>query len=896
MRRIRTVVWLGLIALFAVLISSSTYVDASPTTNLVVWQEMSAPPVMRLESQGGVIDDKLYVFAGFYNDQYQATTRADVYDPATDTWSRIADAPQPLTHAPTVISGTQALMIGGYLGNNPGGSNAAVWRYDSTTNTWHAGPSLPDDRGGQGAAIVDGKLHVYGGATRTQGSPAAFDYGTHWVLDLHNPTAWITTTSMPVPRNHLGSAVLNGMPYALGGQFQDQELDTNQDVVQRYNLSTQSWETLAPLPVGRSHISASVLPLHGRLLVLGGSTNGGGFGDPSAAVYLYDPLTDVWMELNPLPESHKTPVAGVLSDGRVVVTAAQKTWMASFNDTWEYQTNLPVALGEVAGGIIGNRLYLVGEGSSATFAYNLSDQSWTTVATRPFAGHHHAAEVIDGRLYLFGGLHSGSEGKVQIYDPQTGSWSLGADMPFAAGSSSTALINGQVYLAGGIVGSTTTSQVARYNPQTDSWTLLSSMPAGRNHAAAATDGQRLFVFGGRDGGNVVSNGFDTVQIYDPATDSWRSSATDASIAPLPIGRGGTGKAIYLDGLFYVLGGETADGPGAVGGNVYNRVDIYDPVGNRWAQGSPMPTARHGIFPLLIGGRIHVVAGGYQAGFSGTTTFEIYNPPWSFPAPNLEPAGTLRINAGGPAITTGSGVQWQADTFYQGGGTFASDANQPISGTIHDPIYRTERNSANGVLSYTIPLSQSQTYTVRLHFAEIYWGAPNAGPGGAGQRVFSINLEGGPVEVANYDIYAAVGAVTADVLTFNVPVTDGALNIELAASVDQPKLSAIEVIPTTSDSAITPTPSPTSTPTSTATPTSTSTPTSTATATPTSTSTATATPTSTSTPTSTATATPTSTRTPTSTATATPPTSTATPPTPTRTPSPLPWRFYLPLLR
>ncbi|HEX8528581.1 MAG TPA: T9SS type A sorting domain-containing protein, partial [Cytophagales bacterium] len=45
----------------------------------------------------------------------------------------------------------------------------------------------------------------------------------------------------------------------------------------------------------------------------------------------------------------------------------------------------------------------------------------------------------------------------------------------------------------------------------------------------------------------------------------------------------------------------------------------------------------------------------------------------------------------------------------------------------------------------------------------------------------------------YDIFAEVGAMTAVVKTFGVPVLDGTLNISFTASADQPKVSAIEVL-------------------------------------------------------------------------------------------------------
>lgn len=293
--------------------------------------------------------------------------------------------------------------------------------------------------------------------------------------------------------------------------------------------------------------------------------------------------------------------------------------------SWVRGANVPAAMGEVAGGVIGSRLYLVGGGNRGTFAYDLQTGRWVSgLAQRPVIGDHHAAEVVNGRLYILGGLN-GLGGKVQIYNPATNRWTLGRDMPFAAGSSSSAVIGGQIYVAGGSIGQTGTRRLARYNPATNTWTELAPMPFDRNHTASGTDGRRLYIFGGRDGGNRLANGYNDVLIYDPATNRWTTSRADRTIPPLPQARGGMGKAAFVNGEFYVMGGETVNGAGATANGVYSRVDIYNPTTRRWRLGAPMPTARHGIFPLLASGRIYVAAGGVRAAASVSNILEIYRP-------------------------------------------------------------------------------------------------------------------------------------------------------------------------------------------------------------------------------------------------------------------------------
>ena len=86
-----------------------------------------------------------------------------------------------------------------------------------------------------------------------------------------------------------------------------------------------------------------------------------------------------------------------------------------------------------------------------------------------------------------------------------------------------------------------------------------------------------------------------------------------------------GKAAYLHGEFYVMGGETLDGPGATSERVYDRVDIFNPATNSWREGPPMPTARHGIFPLVHGSSIWVAGGGIRAAGSNSAFVEVLTP-------------------------------------------------------------------------------------------------------------------------------------------------------------------------------------------------------------------------------------------------------------------------------
>ncbi|MFT5152117.1 MAG: hypothetical protein ACI841_002108, partial [Planctomycetota bacterium] len=297
---------------------------------------------------------------------------------------------------------------------------------------------------------------------------------------------------------------------------------------------------------------------------------------------------------------------------------------------WTTGASMPDTVGEVACGIVGGEMFLVGESSTKTYTYGLLTNTWTdTAAIRPYPGSHHSAEVVADKLYLIGGL-GGGEGKVQIYDPNKDSWSLGADMLWGGGSVSTCEIGGLIYVAGGIVGGGTVTNCAVYDPQLNGWTALTNLPLATavNHAAATTDGQRFWIFGGRGGGNIPQPGLTCVQVYDPVLDSWETSQdVGTSLVDLPGGRGGTGKAIWYQGEFYVFGGETTNtdaDPEATADSVFPQVRAYRPETGVWRDDRELITARHGIYPLVFQGRVFVAGGGIKFGLSSSNVLEIFH--------------------------------------------------------------------------------------------------------------------------------------------------------------------------------------------------------------------------------------------------------------------------------
>ncbi|MCB9855835.1 MAG: IPT/TIG domain-containing protein [Phycisphaerales bacterium] len=147
----------------------------------------------------------------------------------------------------------------------------------------------------------------------------------------------------------------------------------------------------------------------------------------------------------------------------------------------------------------------------------------------------------------------------------------------------------------------------------------------------------------------------------------------------------------------------------------------------------------------------------------------------------------RLNAGGPAYTDPDGNDWSPDAgFYNIGGVFST--NNAIAGTTADTLYQSERFNSNSStnLIYSFPVDAG-TYRVRLHFAEIWNGAANPGV-----RVFDVQIEN-TLAFDNVDISSEVGLNAALIKEYDVQVSDGTLNVTFIKQLENPKVSAIEII-------------------------------------------------------------------------------------------------------
>lgn len=130
---------------------------------------------------------------------------------------------------------------------------------------------------------------------------------------------------------------------------------------------------------------------------------------------------------------------------------------------------------------------------------------------------------------------------------------------------------------------------------------------------------------------------------------------------------------------------------------------------------------------------------------------------------------------------------------------------PIANTVYDSIYQHETYSP-GTYTYHLKLKgmmPGQTYTLYLHFAEIFYGPGNPGGGGEGSRRFDVDINGVNI-LFNLDIFKTVGANTALVYRYDaLAQTDTTISLTFRSKAANANLAALEVRPEGQASAYSP---------------------------------------------------------------------------------------------
>ncbi|MFO7933656.1 MAG: kelch repeat-containing protein [Bacteroidales bacterium] len=281
--------------------------------------------------------------------------------------------------------------------------------------------------------------------------------------------------------------------------------------------------------------------------------------------------------------------------------------VASMDITWETKAPLPVEVGWMPAVELDGKIYVIGGGVDETattdkmYVYDPVTDTWDdTRASIPTARCAHRAEVVNGKIYVMGGVPgvpADALEDIQVYDPQTDTWQTAGNMPIRRAAFGSCVIDDKIYLIGGELEEYTENVIADvsvYDPATGKWTSLAPLPTARCYLTADVINGKIYAAGGTT--EIADLGFDIVEVYDPVTDRWEEGSA------MPQGKWGHRACVINDKIIYAGGAPMFATPGTT------TIQIFSASENKWYKGTKMEFPRLATPVCTLDGRVYIIGG------------------------------------------------------------------------------------------------------------------------------------------------------------------------------------------------------------------------------------------------------------------------------------------------
>jgi N-acetylneuraminic acid mutarotase len=303
------------------------------------------------------------------------------------------------------------------------------------------------------------------------------------VPTVANP--WFQAAPLPEPSGEVLGVTNNGKLYGMSGQapgFRPRGL------VFEYDPASNQWSKKKPMQLGAHHVALA--SVNNKIYVFGGFILPQGSAPVWSAInnaYEYDPATDAWKEIAPMPTKRGAATAAA-ANGKLYVTGGANSIQ-----------------GVTETGIAPNRPHNV---LATVEEYDPRTNTWRAVRSMLVARNHHATATVADKIYALGGrigsafVIGGSNNidLVEMYDPATDLWSAREKMPTKLSGTGVGVYNNHIIVAGGEFQDRAMFSAYRaveaYDAALDRWQMLPSMPHPRHGFTAGVIGNRFYAVGG----------------------------------------------------------------------------------------------------------------------------------------------------------------------------------------------------------------------------------------------------------------------------------------------------------------------------------------------------------------------------------------------------------------
>jgi hypothetical protein len=220
-------------------------------------------------------------------------------------------------------------------------------------------------------------------------------------------------------------------------------------------------------PAGGSFAGASMVALNGKLHLLGGFDLDGNAHDRHCQ---YDPASDWWHELAPLP-TPRGMIATAALGGKLIAVGGTPTrrprpvrsvdCYLPATDSWVEWPSLPRGRCAGAAGAQGGRLYLFGgfarcllglraRATHTVLVFSPQAERWFKTSRLAFARSGALVAHADERLYVVGGRRTdGAIAPIELFDLRSDHWQEAVQPAVARGDGGVAMLDGTIYVLGG---------------------------------------------------------------------------------------------------------------------------------------------------------------------------------------------------------------------------------------------------------------------------------------------------------------------------------------------------------------------------------------------------------------------------------------------------------------
>ena len=286
------------------------------------WTPTGSMSIGRFSFTATVLQNGKVLVAGGATDTESATATAELYDPATGTFSAAGSMHDARAgFSATLLRNGKVLVEGG--SSNSVLALASAELYDPATGTWTVTGSMSEGRQQHSAVLLrNGSVLVSGGnIDRTPCADVCVT--TIAESEVYDPGTgqWTIVGGMTIPRSFFTNTLLpNGRVLAVGGRVHTGPGYFDYGAIafgDLYSSTTGKWKPTGTMTISRED-HATVLLSNSQVLAIGGTTvNFNGITVASAE--LYDSTAGTWTTTGAMLQGRERHTATVLQNGQVLV-------------------------------------------------------------------------------------------------------------------------------------------------------------------------------------------------------------------------------------------------------------------------------------------------------------------------------------------------------------------------------------------------------------------------------------------------------------------------------------------------------------------------------------------------------------------------------------------------